>query len=83
MTRALIYTLGVCAVSIALEGVFAGSGIKQRLAEIRVPRYALPLWGWIVIGAVYYVTALSCFIGFFPWHNRRHCGHRRWRCWAA
>lgn len=59
MTRALIYSLTACAVSIALEGVFAGRGIKQRLAEIRVPRYAPPLWGWIVIGAFYYVI---CFV---------------------
>jgi tryptophan-rich sensory protein len=59
MTRALIYSLSVCAVSVALEGVFAGSGIRQRLAKIRVPRYAPPLWGWIVIGAFYYVI---CFV---------------------
>jgi translocator protein len=59
MTRALIYSLGACAVSVALEGVFAGSGIKQRLAEIRVPRFAPPLWGWIVIGGFYYII---CFV---------------------
>jgi benzodiazapine receptor len=59
MTRTLIYSLGACAASVAVEGVFAGGGIKQRLAEIRVPRYAPPLWGWIVIGAFYYVI---CFV---------------------
>jgi tryptophan-rich sensory protein len=59
MTRALIYSLAACVLSVALEGLFAGSGIKQRLAELRVPRYAPPLWGWIVIGVVYYVI---CFV---------------------
>ena len=59
MTRALISSLGACAISIALESVFAGKGINQRLAEIRVPRCAPPLWGWIVIGAFYY---LICFV---------------------
>ena len=59
MTRALIYSLAACAVAVALEGVFAGGGIKLRLAEIRVPRYAPPLWGWVVIGAFYY---LICFV---------------------
>ena len=59
MTRTLIYSIAVCAVSIALEGVFAGSGIKQRLAELRVPRDAPPLWGWVAIGAFYY---LICFV---------------------
>ena len=59
MDFALIYSLGVCALSIALEGIFAGGGIKKRLAELRVPRYVPPLWGWIVIGAFYYVI---CFV---------------------
>jgi len=59
MTRALIYSLAACVLSVALEGLFAGGGIRQRLAELRVPRYAPPLWGWIVIGAVYYVI---CFV---------------------
>jgi tryptophan-rich sensory protein len=59
MTRALIYSIAVCAVSVALEGAFAGGGIKQRLARLRLPRYAPPLWGWVVIGAFYY---LICFV---------------------
>jgi tryptophan-rich sensory protein len=59
MSRPLAYSLGVCALSVALEGVFAGGSVKQRLAQIRVPRYAPPLWGWIVIGASYY---LVCFV---------------------
>ena len=39
MTRALIYSFAACIVSVALEGVFAGSGIKRRLAELRLPRF--------------------------------------------
>ena len=59
MTRALIYSLVACAVSLTLESVFAGSGIRQRLAQLRVPRYVPPLWGWVIIGACYYVI---CFV---------------------
>jgi translocator protein len=59
MTRALIYSLAACAVSVALEALFAGGGIKARLTELRVPRYAPPLWGWIVIGAFYYVICFA------------------------
>ena len=58
MTRALIYSLAACAVAGALEGVFAGRGIKLRLAELRVPRYTPPLSVWIAIGVLYY---LICF----------------------
>jgi len=59
MTGALIYSLAACAVSVALEALFAGSGIKARFAELRVPRYAPPLWAWVVIGAFYYVMCFA------------------------
>jgi benzodiazapine receptor len=59
VSRALFYSLAACAVSVGLEALFAGSGIKQRLAELRVPRFAPQLWGWVVIGILYYVT---CFV---------------------
>lgn len=55
MTRAIIYSLVICAMGAALEGLFAGSGIKQRLASLRLPSYAVPFWGWMVIGGLYYV----------------------------
>jgi len=59
VNRYLLYSLGICAISVALEGLFAGGGIKQRLAELRVPKFVPPLWGWIVIGLFYYVI---CFV---------------------
>jgi translocator protein len=59
VNRPLLYSLGICVLSVALETLFAGGGIKQRLAELRVPTFAPPLWGWIVIGALYYVI---CFV---------------------
>lgn len=58
MPRAIIYSLAICALGAALEGLFAGSRIKQRLANLRSPSYAVPFWGWMVIGALYY---LICF----------------------
>ena len=59
MNHPLIYSLAASGVSVSLEALFAGGGIKARLAELRVPRYAPPLWAWIVIGAFYYFI---CFV---------------------
>jgi len=59
MTRALIYSLVICAAGAGLEGLFAGSGIRQRLAELRLPKYAVPFWGWIIIGGLYYVICFA------------------------
>ena len=63
--NALLYSLGFCVVAAALEGVFAGSGIKQRLAELRSPRYALPLWGWVIVGVLYYVICFAVLYRLF------------------
>lgn len=52
---AILLSLGICAASAILEGVLAGRNVKQYLAGLRSPSYALPLWAWFVIGGLYYV----------------------------
>lgn len=64
-THPIIYSLVICAAAVALEGLFAGSGIKQRLASIRLPSYAVPFWGWVVIGALYYLICFSVLYRLF------------------
>ena len=33
----------------------SGTGIRNRFAELRLPKYAPGLWGWSFIGGAYYV----------------------------
>ena len=33
----------------------SGTGIKARFAELQLPKGALPLWAWPVVGGTYYV----------------------------
>ncbi|MEY2481558.1 MAG: translocator protein [Verrucomicrobiota bacterium] len=63
--HAIIYSLAICALGAALEGLFAGSGIKQRLATVRSPSYAVPFWGWMIIGALYYVICFAILYRLF------------------
>jgi len=65
MPRAIIYSLAICALGAALEGLFAGRGIRQRLAAIRLPSYAVPFWGWMVIGALYYLICFAVLYRLF------------------
>jgi tryptophan-rich sensory protein len=37
----------------------SGKGIKARLAELRLPKGAPPLWTWAIIGGAYYVLFFS------------------------
>jgi benzodiazapine receptor len=61
----LLYSLAICALGAALEGLFAGKGIKQRLATLRLPSYAVPFWGWMVIGGLYYLICFSILYRLF------------------
>ena len=59
MKTNLLYPLVLCVISVALEGIFAGGDIRRRLAELRMPRYVPPLWGWVVIGLFYYAMCFA------------------------
>lgn len=59
MTHPLLLALAVCIAAAALEGVFAGPGVRQRFAELRMPRFSPPLAVWIVIGIAYYVICFA------------------------
>lgn len=65
MTRAILYSLAICALGAALEGLFAGSGVRQRLATVRSPSYSVPFWGWMMIGALYYVICFAILYRLF------------------
>lgn len=65
MIRAIVGSLAICALGAALEGIFAGSGIKQRLTNLRLPSYAVPFWGWMIIGGVYYVICFTLLYRLF------------------
>jgi tryptophan-rich sensory protein len=57
--KATLSALLICIAAAALEGAFAGSGVRQRLAALRMPPYSPPFIVWLVIGLAYYVI---CFV---------------------
>jgi len=59
MMHPLVLTLAICAGAAALEGILAGRDVKQRFAQLRMPRLSPPLKIWIIIGIAYYVI---CFL---------------------
>jgi len=66
MTRVTIYALVICLLGAALEGLFAGGGIRQRLASLRWPSYAIPFWGWMVLGVLYYAICFTILYRLLP-----------------
>jgi len=49
----------ICASAAVLEGVLAGNGARQRLAQLRMPPYSPPFALWLVIGFLFYAM---CFV---------------------
>jgi len=51
--------LGICILGALLEGAAAGPRVREQLASLRAPRWALPFSGWIVVGATYYIVCFA------------------------
>ena len=52
---ATLISLLVCAFAAGFEGACAGKNVKPFFATLRFPRYAAPLWLWMIIGGCYYL----------------------------
>jgi benzodiazapine receptor len=59
MDKGTWWALAICFGVVALEGLFAGPGVRQRLAQLKQPHYSPPFAVWMAIGGVYY---LICFV---------------------
>jgi benzodiazapine receptor len=59
VARVFVLSLVICAIGAGLEGLFAGRGVRQRLASLQLPAYAAPFWGWVIIGGLYYVICFA------------------------
>lgn len=65
MRLEILYSVAFCIVAAGLEGYCAGGSIRQRLVDLRQPRFVPPFWGWIVIGALYYVICFAVLYRLF------------------
>jgi len=48
--------------SLRQRGVLAGSGVRQRFQELRLPAAAPPMGLWVLIGVAYYVIAFTLLV---------------------
>jgi tryptophan-rich sensory protein len=62
MAHAVLIATIICVIAAAAEGVLAGSGVRQRFQELRLPAAAPPIWLWVLIGAAYYVIVFTLLV---------------------
>ncbi len=55
LSSAWLWALAICVAAAVLEGLMSGTGVKTRFAELRLPKMALPLWAWALVGLAYYL----------------------------
>ena len=59
MLSPTLLSLVICVAAAILEGLLAGKGARQRLAQLRMPPYSPPFALWLVIGFLFYAM---CFV---------------------
>lgn len=65
MNVPLLQALAICVVSATLEGILAGRGVRERFAELRLPRFSPPLPVWFAIGGLFYVVCFTVLYRLF------------------
>jgi len=65
VSYAILMSLGICVIAAILEGLFAGKNVKTFLKKLRTPRYAPPLWAWVITGVCYYATCFTILYRIF------------------
>ena len=48
------WAVGIAAICAAIEAVFSGHRPFAVLRELRQPAWALPAWGWMIVGGLFY-----------------------------
>jgi translocator protein len=62
MPHSVLIATIICAAAAAAEGVLAGSGVRQRFQQLRLPAAAPPMWLWVLIGVAYYLIAFTILV---------------------
>ncbi len=57
-TKNLTLSIGICVFFAVLGGLLTGDALDNWFQEISQPWFALPLWGWYVVGGLYYVMSI-------------------------
>lgn len=54
----LLMAIGICVAFAILGGLLTGDALESWFAQLRQPWFALPMWGWYLVGGLYYIMAI-------------------------
>lgn len=56
--KSLLLSIGICIFFAAVGGLLTGDALETWYPSLRQPSFALPMWGWYIVGIIYYVIVV-------------------------
>lgn len=56
-----LISITTCLAFAIIGNLFTGDALESWFAQLRQPAFALPLWGWMIVGGLYYIMAIIIF----------------------
>lgn len=51
--------VAICVAFAVIGGLLTGDAIETWFAQLRQPAFALPVWGWMIVGLCYYIISIT------------------------
>ena len=67
--NSLLWAIGICVLTAAIEGLCAGRAPMEQLKAIRQPRWSPPTFVWILAGLAWYGICLTALARLLPAYN--------------
>jgi len=61
----LLLSIGICFIFAIIGGLLTGDALNNWFAQINHPWFSLPLWGWYIVGGLYYMMTIAILYRIF------------------
>lgn len=69
--KTILISIAICCLFIVMGGALMGDGSDYWLMTLNQPWYSPPLWGWYIIGGLYYLMCITLLYKTFTQPNSK------------
>lgn len=63
--KSLLLSIGICLLFAIIGGLLTGDSLDNWFSEINQPWFSPPLWGWYIVGGLYYIMSITVLYRLF------------------